>query len=57
MSVFSGPMGKGAMREHRAQKRKDAEQRNARTPDNRRRQNRLQGSEQTVARKKRRKRK
>lgn len=30
MSIFSGPAGKGAMREHRATKRREAEERNSR---------------------------
>lgn len=36
MSVFSGGQYPGAMRDHREEKRLDAEERNARTPDDRR---------------------
>lgn len=36
MSAFSGPMGKGAMRDLRMAKRAEAEKRNARTPDSKR---------------------
>ena len=37
MSQFSGPQEKGAMKHRRATKRREAEERNARTPDWRRR--------------------
>ena len=37
MSVFSGSQYKGAMRDYRREKRREAEQRNARTPPERRR--------------------
>lgn len=37
MSAFTGPQGRGALRAHRAQKREEAEARNAVThPDDRR---------------------
>lgn len=37
MSTWNGKHGQGAMRLHREQKRKDAVERNARTPETRRR--------------------
>lgn len=40
MSAFSGPWHRGAMREHKEAKRRQAEGRNRRTPPERRKRNR-----------------
>jgi hypothetical protein len=39
--AWNGPAFKGAMRQHRAEKREEAEERNAATPPERRRRHRL----------------
>jgi hypothetical protein len=40
MSAFSGRQGRGARAIYRAKKRQEAEERNAKTPDERRKKNR-----------------